>query len=142
MIGLDTSTQDYSCWQSLCCCSCCIADALGEPQLWLTARHRSGYDVSVWQSETLMLVHKQPWRVGNKSCALQAEVGQKRRRGGARKLIELSLEVARVCAGLRAEGVQAGMALPGCVRSVEDHGYTLALGPKGVEGVCRQMEAM
>ena len=65
----------------------------------------------------------------------RAPAGQKRKRGAPQKLIELSLEVARVCSGVAAdEGLREGMALPACVRSVEDHGYTLLLGPQGAEG--------
>lgn len=70
----------------------------------------------------------------------RAPAGQKRKRGAPQKLIELSLEVARVCAGVAAdEGLREGMALPACVRSVEDHGYTLLLGPQGAEGGCASL---
>ena len=70
----------------------------------------------------------------------RAPAGQKRKRRAPQKLIELSLEVARVCAGVAAdEGLREGMALPACVRSVEDHGYTLLLGPQGAEGECASL---
>jgi hypothetical protein len=36
--------------------------------------------------------------------------------------------VARAAAGLGAEALAPGRALPACVRSVEDHGFTLTLG--------------
>lgn len=42
----------------------------------------------------------------------------------------LSLRVALLNAGLSKEGIVEGLALPGCVRSVEDHGYTVSLGIK------------
>ena len=70
----------------------------------------------------------------------RAPAGQKRKRGAPQKLIELSLEVARVCAGAAADqGLREGTALPTCVRSVEDHGYTLLLGPQGAEGECASL---
>ena len=69
----------------------------------------------------------------------RAPAGQKRKRRAPQKLIELSLEVARVCAAVAAEGLREGMALPACVRSVEDHGYTLLLGPQGAEGECASL---
>jgi len=36
--------------------------------------------------------------------------------------------VARAAAGLGPEALAPGRALPACVRSVEDHGFTLTLG--------------
>jgi rRNA biogenesis protein RRP5 len=51
--------------------------------------------------------------------------------GPRRKRVDLSLHVARANAGLGAGALRAGAALPGCVRSVEDHGYLLTLGIKG-----------
>ena len=51
--------------------------------------------------------------------------GEAPRRG---RRIALSLHVARAAAGLGPEALAPGRALPACVRSVEDHGFTLTLG--------------
>lgn len=50
--------------------------------------------------------------------------------GGGKKRITLSLHVARMNGGISSAALQPGLVLPACVRSVEDHGYTLALGIK------------
>ena len=42
--------------------------------------------------------------------------------------IALSLHVAKAAAGVGAEALAPGRALPACVRSIEDHGFTLSLG--------------
>ncbi len=58
------------------------------------------------------------------------------------KALELSLLLKHVCSGLSADAVVEGAALPACIKSVEDHGYTLAFGIKvrarcvGCVGVC------
>ena len=40
----------------------------------------------------------------------------------------LSLHVAKVNAGIGAAALAAGMQLPACVRSMEDHGFLLTTG--------------
>ena len=47
-----------------------------------------------------------------------------------RKRIVLSLHVAKVNAGIGPAALIAGMQLPACVRSVEDHGFLLTTGVK------------
>lgn len=42
----------------------------------------------------------------------------------------MSLRVAKLNAGVSADALTEGLALPACVKSVEDHGYTLDLGIK------------
>lgn len=53
---------------------------------------------------------------------------------GSKKSVHLSLAVRKVNAGLSAETLQEGLALPACVTSIEDHGYSLTFGIKGVNG--------
>lgn len=48
--------------------------------------------------------------------------------GAPRKRVDCSLRVSKMSAGLGPECLKEGMQLPACVRSVEDHGYLLALG--------------
>ncbi|KAK9832620.1 hypothetical protein WJX81_004603 [Elliptochloris bilobata] len=45
--------------------------------------------------------------------------------------IVLSLHVAKAAAGMGAEALAPGRVLPACVRSIEDHGFTLSLGVPG-----------
>ncbi|EFN56095.1 hypothetical protein CHLNCDRAFT_145628 [Chlorella variabilis] len=54
--------------------------------------------------------------------------------GAKKKRVDLSLRVSKMNAGLGPESLREGLALPACVSSVEDHGYLLALGVKGVSG--------
>ena len=51
-----------------------------------------------------------------------------------KKTISLSLQVSKVNSGLTTEALQRNVPLPACVISVEDHGYTLSFGIKGVTG--------
>lgn len=53
---------------------------------------------------------------------------------GSKKSVHLSLAVSKVNSGLSADNLQEGMALPACITSIEDHGYSLAFGVKGVTG--------
>ena len=53
---------------------------------------------------------------------------------GAKKSVHLSSAVSKVNAGLSAETLQEGLALPACVTSIEDHGYSLSFGVKGTNG--------
>lgn len=48
----------------------------------------------------------------------------------AAKSLQLSLRLRRLCAGLGATTLHEGAVVPACVRSAEDHGYTLDLGIK------------
>lgn len=57
----------------------------------------------------------------------EEEAGGKKRKS---RQLELSLLLKHVCNGLSADGVCEGAALPACVKTVEDHGYTLAFGIK------------
>jgi len=50
--------------------------------------------------------------------------------GGSKKKIWLSLRVGKVNASLGKEALVEGMALPACVKNVEDHGYSLTFGIK------------
>lgn len=54
--------------------------------------------------------------------------------GGAAKRVELSARLSRVVGALPLAGLRAGRALPATVRSVEDHGYVLCLGPAKASG--------
>ena len=45
-----------------------------------------------------------------------------------RRRIHLSLRLSRLAAGLAASALRQGACLPGCVTSVEDHGYLLSFG--------------
>ena len=51
-----------------------------------------------------------------------------------KKTISLSLQVSKVNSALTSEAIQHHVPLPACVTSVEDHGYTLSFGIKGVMG--------
>ena len=51
-------------------------------------------------------------------------------KGSPKKRVLLSLRVARQNAGYSADSLVEGLSLPACVRSAEDHGYTLTLGIK------------
>ena len=51
-----------------------------------------------------------------------------------KKTISLSLQVSKVNSALTPEALQRKVPLPACVTSVEDHGYTLSFGIKGVTG--------
>lgn len=51
-----------------------------------------------------------------------------------KKTISLSLQVSKVNSALTTEALQRNVPLPACVISVEDHGYTLSFGIKGVTG--------
>lgn len=53
--------------------------------------------------------------------------------GGRRRMPELSLQLKRLHAGMAADAVAEGVALGACVRSVEDHGYTLGFGIRGLQ---------
>lgn len=50
--------------------------------------------------------------------------------GGQKKRVDLSLRVSKLHAGLGREGVVEGLALTGCVKSVEDKGLLITLGVK------------
>ncbi|PRW20900.1 RRP5-like protein [Chlorella sorokiniana] len=76
---------------------------------------------------------------GGKQGGKQGSKGSKS--GSARKRVDLSLRVSKMNAGLGAESLKEGLALPACVRSVEDHGYLLALGVKGVSGFLPKKDA-
>jgi rRNA biogenesis protein RRP5 len=58
----------------------------------------------------------------------------------ARKRIDLSLRLRHASKGLSAATVKAGLVLPVCVRSEEDHGYMLTLGVKGLTGFMRKKD--
>lgn len=51
--------------------------------------------------------------------------------GNKRKRVDVSLHLSRLHAGLTAEALKEGAALPAVVRSMEDHGYLLGLGIGG-----------
>lgn len=51
-----------------------------------------------------------------------------------KKTIRLSLQLSKVNSALTPEAVQRNVPLPACVTSVEDHGYTLSFGIKGITG--------
>ena len=51
-----------------------------------------------------------------------------------KKTIRLSLQVSQVNSALTPEAVQHNVPLSACVTSVEDHGYTLSFGIKGIAG--------
>lgn len=51
-----------------------------------------------------------------------------------KKTISLSLQVSKVNSALTTEAIQRKVPLPACITSVEDHGYTLSFGIKGVSG--------
>lgn len=53
---------------------------------------------------------------------------------GGRKVVNLSLRLKKVCAGMSGSAVVPGAVLPAVVRGVEDHGFTLSFGVKGVTG--------
>ncbi len=57
-------------------------------------------------------------------------------KGIVRKKVTLSLRVSKLNAGVLADALTEGLALPACVRSVEDHGYTLDLGIKARTSLC------
>ncbi|KAL4852689.1 rRNA biogenesis protein RRP5 [Chlorella vulgaris] len=77
-------------------------------------------------------------QAGAKAASADAKDGSKKK---ATKRVMLSLRVSKMNGGLGPESLQGGMALPACVRSVEDHGFTLALGIKGVSGFLSKKEA-
>lgn len=60
--------------------------------------------------------------------------------GAPKKAIQLSLRLKKVCAGLGSGALQDGVVVPACVKSAEDHGYTLDLGIK-VSAVWRLWDA-
>lgn len=47
-----------------------------------------------------------------------------------RKGIDMSLQLKHVSSGLAVDAIHQGMALPACVKTVEDHGYVLTFGIK------------
>jgi hypothetical protein len=61
--------------------------------------------------------------LSNMDCANSGAGGQ-----AGKKRIVLSLHVAKVNARLAPEALAAGLQLPACVRSVEDHGFLLDVG--------------
>ena len=63
----------------------------------------------------------------------QARAGASNSKSG-KKIIRLSLQLSKVNAALTPEAVQRNAPLPACVTSVEDHGYTLSFGIKGITG--------
>lgn len=63
----------------------------------------------------------------------QAKAGASNSKSG-KKIIRLSLQLSKVSASLTLEAVQRNVPLPACVTSVEDHGYTLSFGIKGITG--------
>ncbi len=50
--------------------------------------------------------------------------------GAPKKAVQLSLRLRKLCAGLGPATLHEGAVVPACVRSAEDHGYTLDLGVK------------
>ena len=70
----------------------------------------------------------------------QAKAGASNSKSG-KKNIQLSLLVSKVNAGLTSEALQRNMPLPACVVSVEDHGYTLSFGMKGITGFLSKKSA-
>lgn len=63
----------------------------------------------------------------------QAKAGASNSKTG-KKIIRLSLQLSKVSAALTPEAVQRNVPLPACITSVEDHGYTLSFGIKGITG--------
>lgn len=51
-------------------------------------------------------------------------------KGTAKRRVILSLKVAKQNASISKDSLAEGMHLPACIRSAEDHGYTLTLGIK------------
>lgn len=51
-----------------------------------------------------------------------------------KKIISLSLQVSKVNSAVTGEAIQRSVPLSACVSSVEDHGYTLSFGIKGITG--------
>jgi len=70
----------------------------------------------------------------------EEEGGGKAGKKRARRGVELSLLLKALASGLAADGLQEGMALPACVKTVEDHGYTLVFGIKGAQGFLKKAE--
>ena len=60
--------------------------------------------------------------------------------GRSAKHVELSLLLRDVQGQLGAGGLVEGAAVGACVRSVEDHGYTLSFGIKGTSGFLRRKD--
>ncbi|KAL4451480.1 hypothetical protein ABPG75_007142 [Micractinium tetrahymenae] len=86
----------------------------------------------------------------NEGGGAAAADGRKKKKKGSkgeeeerkrRKRVDVSLRLSKLCAGLGPEAVREGLALPACVRSVEDHGYLLSFGIKGVSGFLPKKEA-
>ena len=63
-------------------------------------------------------------------CEFSQSEGIAGAKGVVRKKVTLSLRVAKLNGGVPADALTEGLALPACVKSVEDHGYTLDLGIK------------
>ena len=88
--------------------------------------------------------HKPPavadlFHVGQLVRAIIIGLDQQPRAGASnsksgKKTISLSLQVSKVNSALTSETIQRNVPLPACVTSVEDHGYTLSFGIKGVTG--------
>ena len=88
--------------------------------------------------------HKPPaladlFHVGQLVRAIIIGLDQQPRAGASnsksgKKTIRLSLQVSKVNSALTPEAVQHNAPLPACVSSVEDHGYTLSFGIKGITG--------
>lgn len=51
-----------------------------------------------------------------------------------KKTISLSLQVSKVNSALTPEAIQHNVPIPACITSVEDHGYILTFGIKGITG--------
>ena len=63
----------------------------------------------------------------------QRKAGASNSKSG-KKTISLSLQVSKVNSAMTPESLQQHIPVPACVMSVEDHGYTLSFGIKGVTG--------
>eukprot|EP00854_Cymbomonas_tetramitiformis_P014666 gene14666-17328_t len=61
--------------------------------------------------------------------------------GKERKRIDLSLRLSTLLKGTEFASFKEGLAMPACVRSVEDHGYVLSFGVPGVSGFLLQEQA-
>lgn len=88
--------------------------------------------------------HKAPaladlFHVGQLVRAIVIGLDQQPRAGASnsksgKKTISLSLQVSKVNSAVTAEAVQHSVPCSACVTSVEDHGYTLSFGIKGITG--------
>ncbi|MEW5309979.1 MAG: hypothetical protein WDW38_001817 [Sanguina aurantia] len=72
--------------------------------------------------------------------AAAAAAAGKGGKDGSKKGLQLSLLLKRNNAGLSADMLHVGLGLPAVVKSVEDHGYILGFGIKGVRGFLKRKE--